>query len=42
MDEAIVHGDNSSLPVDYGESFKVSYKLNILPSEAAYSLFIDS
>ncbi|CDW85212.1 bardet-biedl syndrome 7 protein [Stylonychia lemnae] len=37
---AIVQGDVPQ--VDYGESFKVSYKLNILPSEAAYSLFLDS
>lgn len=29
-------------PVDYGETFKVSYKMNLLPTEAAYSLFIDS
>jgi len=27
---------------DYGESFKVNYKMNIIPQEAAYSLFVDS
>jgi hypothetical protein len=32
----------NGVAVDYGETFKASYKLNILPSEAAYSLFIDS
>ena len=28
--------------MDFGETFKVSFKLNIIPSEAAYSLYIDS
>jgi hypothetical protein len=41
MEIAAVGGEQA-LPIDYGESFKVSFKLNILPSEAAYSLFIDS
>ena len=33
---------NPSEVIQYGDPFKVSYKLNIVPSEAAYSLFIDS
>ena len=35
-------GGYSQIPIDFGEPFKVSYKLNLLPLEAAYSLFIDS
>lgn len=33
---------NGSYEVDYGEAFKVSHKLNLIASEAAYSLYIDS
>jgi hypothetical protein len=35
-------GEQAYVPLDFGESFKVSFKLNVIPSEAAYSLFIDS
>jgi hypothetical protein len=30
------------MPIDFGENFKVTYKMNIVSQEAAYSLFIDS
>ena len=33
---------NEAMPIDFGDSFKVSHKLNIIPAEAAYSLMIDS
>jgi hypothetical protein len=31
-----------SMPIDFGENFKVTFKINIISQEAAYSLFIDS
>lgn len=34
--------DTQGAPSEWGQNFKVSYKFNIIPDEAAYMLIIDS